>query len=280
MNKLATSLFLCGFSALSAHAGNNIYLTLGGGVVLPGHNSASHGDSSTVLYSPTSTPSTYSQFSLPNVNWENQYKTGFEFDIALGAAFKDNMRVEGEFLYQNFKRRIAGSYGWSETDAQSGIPYADTTHNPIAPAESTVNFFGTMVNTYFDFKNSTRWTPFAGLGIGLGWIHSDGTRSDNLLVIDSTLPPLDEVAPAEYNSPTLHGGAFAWQGKLGLNYRYEDNLSVDLTYRMLGTTNFLTNKSNITTNANQVTAAPFNVPAGNIRGLLNNSVNLSLRYLY
>lgn len=280
MKKLAIGL-LCGLSAMSLHAEQNVYLTLGGGVVIPGHDSASHGDSSPVLYSPTSTPSTYSQFTLPNVNWENHFKTGFEFNIALGTSFSDNMRAEGEFLYQNVKRRIGGSYGWNETDAQSGIPYADTTANPIAPVDSTVNIYATMANAYFDFKNTTRWTPFAGVGIGLAWVHSDGKTSNNTLDIVSTYPPLNETAPAQYNSPDIHSGAFAWQTKLGLNYKYEDNLSVDLIYRLLGTTDFLTSRSNITTNANQgAAAAVFKIPAGSVRGLLNNSINLSLRYLY
>lgn len=280
MKKLTMTL-LCGLTALSAQADNAIYLSLGGGVVMPAHNSASHGDSSAVLYSPTATPSTHSQFTLPNVDWENNFKTGFEFDIALGAGFKDNMRVEGEFLYQRIKRRVGGTYGWQETDSSSGIPYADTTSNEIAPADVGTNIYATMINGYFDFKNSTRWTPFAGLGIGLVIMHADGTQSSNNLVVDSTSPPLNVTAPAQYNSPAIHGAAFGWQGKLGLSYKYEDNMSVDLMYRLLGTTDFQTTRSNITTNANQgPNTAVFNVPAGSVRSLLNNSVNLTLRYLY
>ncbi len=69
-----------------------------------------------------------------------------------------------------------------------------------------------LLNTYYDFKNSTPFTPYLTAGVG-GY---------HLRIKSSRFNP----RPSRENSLD-----FAWQVGAGLNYRLNDRISFDLKYR-------------------------------------------------
>lgn len=257
---------------------NNFYMSVGGGVVFPCKNSHTRKDSNSVLFTPT-TPGT-SLFSLPNVVWKNRYQTGFELNGVLGYSIKPCLRVEAEFLYQDFKRRMSGSYDWKEVDAITTSIFAQNTNNLLHKASSRTNVYASLSNLYFDYKNCTPWTlSFAG-GIGVAWIKSRSKENHNVLHIVSVDPPLNLTTPTSEKSTKLYGTAFAWQIKIGCKYEFNKCLSLGLNYRLFGTTQFSARGSKIITNPNTLVQAVFRTPQENIRGLLNNSINMTAEYRF
>ncbi len=255
------------------------YVTLGAGVVIPGKDSSTTSDSSSVLYSPTSVGT--SLFTLPNVHWENNYKTGFELNAAVGQRMSERWRLEGEFIYQRMTRDIGGEYDWQEVDAETEAVINRDYNNPLHNTDSPVNLYTLMANTYYDFRNNSQWTPFAGIGIGLSVIDSPSTKEDGTLHVAENDPPLDIEAPTVEESPSLYGTAFAWQVKLGVDYAFTDKMSFALLYRFLGTTKFKSSSSEIVTNPDiSSESATFTVHEDDVAGLLDHSVNLSWTYRF
>ena len=253
------------------------YVTIGGGAVFPMRNSSVTGNSNSVLYSPT-IPGT-SLFQLTDVNWKNKYKPGFEVNAAAGFTMCSNWRIEGEFLYQNIKREISGTYNWNEFDASTGDLFAENS-NTVKHASTRTNIYALLTNFNYEYKNCSCFTFSIGAGVGVAWLQSQGKTRNDILIIDlpTHIPPYNFTAPIIEKSPTLYGTAFAWQVKIGLGYEFFDNFTLDLNYRLFGTTRFHARSSSIATNPNTATAALFTIPEDEIRGLLNSSVNLSLSY--
>lgn len=253
------------------------YASIGMGLVIPGNNIPIHEDSSYILYRATSFGT--SIFQLPNVRWDNNLQTGFETSLALGHQIFSQWRAEGEFLYQNMERDMSGTYDWQERSATTGAIELSEIGRPIAHTQSTVNVFSLLTNIVYDFNNHTAWTPFAGAGLGVAWINSDATRKNNILYTTNGI--VTSATPSTEYSPELYGTAFAWQVKLGLNYAWNDNLSIDSLYRLFGTTQFQQHDGKIITNPGiPGSEAVFKVPQNDVNGLLDSSVYLGLRYVF
>lgn len=253
------------------------YASLGMGVTTPGNDISIHEDSSYVLYRATSFGT--SIFQLPNVQWNNHLSTGFEGSIALGNKIFKQWRAESEFLYQNMERDMSGTYDWQERSATTGAIQLAETSRPIAHSQSTVNVFSLLTNLVYDFNNNTAWTPFAGAGLGIAWIKSKGTKENNILY--TTNGSITSATPSTEYSPELYGTAFAWQVKLGLNYAWNEQLSIDGLYRLLGTTQFQQHDGKIITNPGVPgDEAIFRIPQNDVNGLLDNSIYLGFRYSF
>lgn len=137
--------------------------------------------------------------------------TGFAFGAAIGYAFSNNIRVEGEIAYQQnngFARRSSPSQSSSE--------------------EEKIHTLAGLVNGYYDFKDSGKFTPFIGAGIGVGGIVNKGYGD-------------------------LVGAAFAYQVGGGLDYSITEKVIVGIKYRYTGLVNDMLDSSN---------AASHNIYAG------------------
>lgn len=255
------------------------YISVGMGVVIPSQDIDIDGNSSFDLFNPTSLGS--SIFQLPNIHWKNELQVGFENNLIVGFHFSEDLRAEGEFLYQNMQRDMSGSYDWNERYSSTGVLAFYTNDRPLANTSSTVNVFSLMTNLIYDFNNSTAWTPFIGAGLGIGWINSDGTKEDNVLITQTSADASPSSTPTTEYSPELYGTAFAWQFKVGVNYAWQENMSFDLVYRLFATTEFEQKSGRIVTNPqNPAYVADFSLPQGDVNGLLDNSVNLAFRYTF
>lgn len=133
--------------------------------------------------------------------YKEDYDTGYVAGIAMGYRVADRIRLEVEGLYQGNNRNNF------QASLTSGGFY-DSGSGPLNGERERSAF---LINGYYDFKNSTAFTPFLTGGMGGYHLHvkvnGQGISND-----------LD----------------FAWQAGAGLNYKLDDQISFDLKYRYFG----------------------------------------------
>lgn len=249
-----------------------IYLSIGGGVDVPTANSSMSSRSATGFFAPT--PAGDGSFNLPTVQWMNKYSTGYDAFFAIGNLFTTNTRIEAEFLYQNIKRKVTGTYSFNELLVNSGDSFASSTSNLINQTTTRAKVYSLMANGYYDFHNRSKWTPSLGAGIGVAMMRSPKTTYNGTLNVTDTTTGTTTAVPIVASSPMLRGGAFAYQLKAGLAYEVTPRASVALQYRFFGTSEFQAYSSGVTINS-----ATFTVDDQNTSRLRNNTVDISFRYL-
>jgi len=121
--------------------------------------------------------------------------------------------ILGQVGYGFGKIRLEGEIGWRQNEINK---YADD----FGPASPSGNISGVSImgNAYYDFVNSSKWTPYIGVGIGGIDVNFDNLKAGGL--------------------PVTNDGdfLFAYQGIAGVSYAVNDQLSVKADYRYLGTT--------------------------------------------
>lgn len=275
MNKILLGTLMCLLHS-SAYAADEFYATVGAGWTIPSINSSAKDNSSFVIYGPTTAPSGVSIFNLPNTNWENKYKNGFNLNAALGYRVFNSWYSDIEFLYQKFKRKVTGNYSFIEYDAVSTATIDTKTNIPITQNNGYTNVYSLLTNGYYKFKSNSKWTPMLGGGLGVALI-----RASSVYAAGSFIAPLNVTAtPTLQRSPELSGTAFAWQIKASVAYDWSKSTSVIMQYRLFGTSSFTCKNGSITTNPNAGanTRRTFVYNQDNVRGLLNNSIELALRF--
>lgn len=256
--------------ALTTHAQEGFYGTIGVGFVVPSKTIRVLDNSSFVIYGPTAAPSGVSIFNLPNVNWENKFRPGFNASAAAGYHFTSHWRGDIEFIYQRIKRKVTGTYDFIEYDAVnlSVIDFANGIQ--MAPSSGHANIYSLLTNGYYDFVGFGKFKPFLGGGFGIAWVDACSTS-----VYGSFRTNLGSRPTTFQHSPKLSGTAFALQFKTGVTYAWRKSTAIALQYRLFWTSNFIANKSSIITNP---TAGPstrhFFVSEQTISGLLTNSIDV------
>lgn len=79
-----------------------------------------------------------------------------------------------------------------------------------------------FANAYWDFHNSSAFTPYIGAGLGMGFIN-------NSLKGSTTFED-----QGEYMSRNKMNTVFAWNAGVGCSYAFTENISADLAYRFVG----------------------------------------------
>ncbi|MFT3959664.1 MAG: outer membrane beta-barrel protein [Desulfovibrio sp.] len=79
-----------------------------------------------------------------------------------------------------------------------------------------------FMNAYWDFHNSTAFTPYVGAGAGLGFIKSK-YKSE-----------LSANGNSDSDSVTQYDTVFAWNAGAGCSYAFTEHFSADLAYRFVG----------------------------------------------
>jgi opacity protein-like surface antigen len=90
--------------------------------------------------------------------------------------------------------------------------------------EAKWNLQTLFLNAYWDFHNSTNFTPYIGVGVGVGFIKSSYDLSVNV----------PGVGSANLGSIEKTNSVFAWNVGLGCSYAFNENFSADLAYRFVG----------------------------------------------
>lgn len=131
---------------------------------------------------------------------------GLALGAAVGYAF-ENIRVEGEIAWQkNDFDKASNSWG-QELELEGDI--------------SSLAF---LLNGYYDFRNSSAFTPFATAGIGMARIDVDDMKVSDIRV------PASEAPEA-----SGHDTVFAFQLGFGVSYAVSDSISLDVKYRYFRT---------------------------------------------
>jgi opacity protein-like surface antigen len=89
--------------------------------------------------------------------------------------------------------------------------------------EAQWNLQTLFFNAYWDFHNSTAFTPYIGAGLGMGFVNSSYD-------IKVHVPG----AGGSSESESKHNTVFAWNVGLGCSYAFTENVSADLAYRFVG----------------------------------------------
>ncbi len=114
---------------------------------------------------------------------------GYDFDVKYNVP----VRTELEFAMSDNIRNTDNSWG--------------------VPISGEVGINTLMLNVYYDFENSSKFTPYVGLGAGIAWVSMEG----------------DIAGVADFSSKTQSN--FAWNIGLGVAYDIAENFSADLGYR-------------------------------------------------
>ncbi|MEX0810258.1 MAG: outer membrane beta-barrel protein [Dongiaceae bacterium] len=130
--------------------------------------------------------------------------TGFVLGIAGGYGFDFGGRAELEFAYRsNDLDKI--TFGAGSASSING----------------DINVYSLMTNFWYDFDIGSGFMPYAGGGIGMAWVTSNDWQ---------------------YSGGPVHSDdsdtAFAYQLGTGVNYAFNETLTLGLGYRFFGTTGF------------------------------------------
>lgn len=85
-----------------------------------------------------------------------------------------------------------------------------------------------MFNAYWDFHNSTNFTPYIGAGVGLAFLQTDGSVTTTMYRGAGTTKVYKQDIGTRNNTN------FAWQVGAGCSYAFTDTISLDLGYRFMG----------------------------------------------
>jgi len=134
----------------------------------------------------------------------NKDDTVFAGGITLGYDFKSHFRAELEYLYR------------TQFDHDQCPTKIDRAWNVKTGLDSQT----LMLNLFYDFQNTTAFTPFVMLGAGLA-VHKT----------ENTVEPIGLVP--DYTGRDVTQTEFAWTAGLGMAYTFTENCVIDLTYRYI-----------------------------------------------
>ncbi|MFM6250539.1 MAG: acyloxyacyl hydrolase, partial [Dolichospermum sp.] len=183
---------------------------------------------------------------------------GFPSDIKLKAKATDAATIQSlrnndipndrnDFsLYPGSYWNIAGGYQWKDARAELEIGSGSFGNDELKPVPGErdfrsgtvadnqtqptaltgkINLTTVFVNGYYDIPTKSKFRPYLGAGIGLGFI------SDQ----DNGLNGVD------------YGTSFAYQGKVGLQYEVVKKGNAFIEFRYVGLTGYTSSKSGIET---------------------------------
>lgn len=178
----------------------------------------------------------------------NKTKGVFGGGIAIGYDFYDaySLPIRTEFdIMMRGKASSDYNLGTSSygTPSTSGYWDSDDAKNDV-----TLNTF--MVNAYYDFRNSTAFTPYVSVGLGMASLKHQAKYE----YTEISYPSGSREFDAYSKSKTAMN--FAWSLGVGTQYTFNDNLALDLSYRYLDAgksdVSFIESKSKIKVRTNDI----------------------------
>jgi opacity protein-like surface antigen len=139
---------------------------------------------------------------VPDITVNIEFDTGLLFGAALGYDF-NRFRVEGEISYQKNDIDKIGALG----------VFFEATGDATA-----LSF---LINGYYDFVNSSAFTPYISAGLGYAQI-----KFNNLNISGSGFPDSSD-----------DDSVLAYQIGVGVGYAVTEKVTIDVKYRNFGTEN-------------------------------------------
>jgi len=198
---------------------------------------------------------------------------GFAGDIGFGYALSDSVRTDVTINMSQGKKNLKGitltnalgkvaNAAYSDKDGKN---YVATPVNPATPGDaklltSTVNLkekkLGLMANAYYDFNNASEFTPYVMAGVGVNRGSLEAKVSGYEAVIDGS-----NLKAASETIKSKNLTSFAYQVGVGVGYEVVKDITLDVGYKMSGTT------GNYKFKAADYAAAAGTTPAGILNSL-------------
>lgn len=177
---------------------------------------------------------------------------GAQAGVALGYRF-------GERFGERFRVELEADYGSVGRDtsspiiAPSGVPYDSVAAPELADAYERIGraeFLGLFVTAYVDMPNRSRFTPFVGIGAGVGFASMDydvlWERTDNLddvIYAGAGLPNEDEIRRNLVGGDTrarkrLRDRLAAAHVTVGIGYALTERMSLEIRARHVRSSEF------------------------------------------
>ncbi|CAK6537877.1 MAG: OMP-b-brl domain-containing protein [Candidatus Midichloria mitochondrii] len=195
-------------SALAAPGG--VYVGLNGGYqMIPGKVKAD-----LFKYSTKSTPDAAIE---PSVDLEGAPRGPF-VNAAFGYVVSDEFRTALSFQY-NFDQKNTYNKERVETNKVNAAPKLKLSQS-----------WNVLANFYYDFLNTSAFTPFIGVGLGYGarTYAVEGIQAKAATTVIGTIGSIDDVALKAGSKATKK--AFVFGGTLGVAYKISNQVSLELAY--------------------------------------------------
>ena len=172
---------------------------------------------------------------------------GFAGDIGFGYALSDSVRTDVTLNLSQGKKTLkdvellsavgtgADAVAFNQYSNAAGTEYvASGTVTDAKLLKSTVKLkerkIGLMANAYYDFHNSSEFTPYVMAGVGL----NRGTMEANINGYKANTTGALQAASATIKSKNLT--SFAYQVGVGVGYEMAKDIVLDAGYKLSGST--------------------------------------------
>jgi opacity protein-like surface antigen len=204
---------------------------------------------------------------LKGTKQSNRLK-GFAGDIGFGYALSDSIRTDvtidmsqGKKNLKNIEfstdiiklNKIGNTYS---VDGKTAVAKSDTAKLQNTTFNLKEKKLGLMANAYYDFNNASEFTPYVMAGVGVNRGSLEAKVSGYEAVTDgSTLKAASETIKSKNLT------SFAYQVGVGVGYEVVKDITLDVGYKMSGTT------GNYKFKASDYSAAAGTTPAGILNSL-------------
>jgi opacity protein-like surface antigen len=137
---------------------------------------------------------------VPGVTVNTEFDTGLAFGAALGYDF-NRFRAEGEISYQKNDIDKIGSPG------------------VILDATGDAKALSFLINGYYNFVNSSAFTPYISAGIGFAQVEFNDL----------------DISSLGFSGSNDEDTVFAYQIGIGVGYAVTEKVTIDVKYRYFGT---------------------------------------------
>ena len=180
---------------------------------------------------------------IPQTLTANSFDLGKELLGGISVGYvRDRVRVELEYSHRVYDG--SDSSPWRIPGSNTPLTSKNNEVSELDPPSERISNFDAhqiFVNAYYDFPNSSRWTPY--LGAGFGWARTRFDYSTRFL--RKTLAqgyPLDKPPAAagtlSYWDTRISETLFGFQLMGGLDYALSENLSMGIKARWAEFENF------------------------------------------
>ncbi|HGN0869640.1 TPA: outer membrane protein [Providencia alcalifaciens] len=154
-------------------------------------------------------------------NLGNTNDSVFGGNIAVGYDFSKTttlpLRTELEF---GMREKASTSHNLASYNDHVDLSSSDDVKTDI-----TLNTV--MLNTYYDFKNNTKFTPYVSVGLGMASINHKMRYDYNEHIVSMNQFTHEKFTKSKTTTN------FAWSVGLGSQYRVNNHVSLDMGYRFL-----------------------------------------------
>ncbi len=168
--------------------------------------------------------------------WESQIGSNLGIIAGASAGYKWNsLRFEGEYFYRghNYTDTDRDTVAAGGADAKSLQELS-----ALEAAVDSLTSHNFHANVYYDFHNSSKFTPYVGFGVGLARVDMDyysrfARESDPVNISTFKGPALNAklAGTTSTGRNTFSDVVISWQAIAGVDYQLTEPMSIGLKFR-------------------------------------------------